>query len=381
MAVGETPRVKLSQYTPNDIPKWIGNGGATELGTYNGDMKKIDLKFVEVDGYLAAAAAGNLKANMRAVGPEDIQEDAVLTEHILDRQVDSPQIALLAVKDEHLDVGVISPEKIASYAADGTKGLTGDQIKHQTIKSEHLDPTFLGTLATTTSGLGLDTVFTRHIKDWVATPVGEDPPSGVTEGKIADGAVTTRKLEDYNSANSERQTGVTTAKIAALAVTKEKLADGAVVKEKVLDGALPINKITPSSIMPQPPINIGAITIADGGIIASIPAFTPTFNCWAHLTQDMAFTVGGGANADSTVSVGFTITQSTAGGSFVEINKGTARHSRIGTNTAYVNGSSNAWVQLTAGTEYSFRMMARNWSNSDPLVSTSGSFAMVLIPR
>lgn len=43
-----TPNLNLTLYEPDDSPKWVGNGSYQELGTYNGDMQKIDAAFDEI---------------------------------------------------------------------------------------------------------------------------------------------------------------------------------------------------------------------------------------------------------------------------------------------------------------------------------------------
>ena len=90
-------------------------------------------------------------------------------------------------------------------------------------------------------------------------------PGGVTNDKIADGAVNTGKMENSSVTNEKLANGcVTTEKMANSSVTNEKLANGSVTAEKMADGVIPTALPTPNALTAG-----DGLTITDGSFNGS----------------------------------------------------------------------------------------------------------------
>lgn len=167
-----TTNYQLSQFDGSDIPKWRGtsapNTNSPVLGTYNGDMKKIDNALTALDAaidgldadvlkkvagsilnsYLANGSVDALKLATDAVTEIKILARAVTRGKIALDAIDSTLIADLAVGDEHIKDDAIKERHLTSAI----------------VKPEHLHATAISTL---TSPVGAIVAF-----------AGEDAPAG-----------------------------------------------------------------------------------------------------------------------------------------------------------------------------------------------------------
>lgn len=166
--------LNLTQYEGGDVPKWIGTPTTqdpTPLGTYNGDMFKIDAAIEDL-----RTSVGNITpthfiprtSDGGTVVATDIGTGAVTTVKLetstsTSTGITTPKLANGAVTEPKLAVSAVGTNNIADYADPGTgnqvvhgitttkyadKSITGSKIALATIEAENLAPS-----ATTVIGI------------------------------------------------------------------------------------------------------------------------------------------------------------------------------------------------------------------------------------
>jgi hypothetical protein len=174
----------------------------------------------------------------------------------------------------------------------------------------------------------------------------------VTTAKIADGAVTTAKLETFTIAG----TGVTTAKIADGAITTAKILDGTIVAGDIANGAVTTDKIGTGTIIDgnisSNTISLGKIvTIGAGTILGNATAGTATVAtspCTAFGFQMLAATDNIGGR--SALGLGSMATQASTA---VDITGGTISGVTLSGASADLNTSTGLLSALKGGTGFS----------------------------
>jgi hypothetical protein len=165
--------------------------------------------------------------------------------------IGTEQIAKDAITAEKIKDGVITTEKLASDVEAFPKGPAGGDLK-----DNYPDPTIKDRAITSVKIADWDKktvnsetgITTDHIRDRAVTTdklasTIEAKPSGEAKGdlsgtypnpKIADGAVTSVKIKNWDSENPD-ETGIQNEHIAKDAITSEKLANNSVISAKIKD--------------------------------------------------------------------------------------------------------------------------------------------------
>ena len=162
-------------------------------------------------------------------------------------------------------------------AVDSVNGMTGAVVLKKLTANEGLSMSgedgYNGS-AEQTVGIAPGGVTNDKIADGAVTT--EKMANGsVTKDKIADGAVNTEKMANSSVTNEKLANGsVTTEKMANSSVTNEKLANGSVTAEKMADGVIPTALPTPNALTTGDGLNIttGSFNGSEAAILNIAPA-------------------------------------------------------------------------------------------------------------
>lgn len=160
-----TDKLKLTLYESNDIPQWIGGGNYKEIGTYNGDMQKIDEAYSSLNTkinetfnkvsyidntYLPKGPLVSSYIATGAVTTEKIADNAIINTKIENGAVTALKIAPNSISSEKIINQSITLDKIIS----GT--ITNDQLQDHSISAEKIisliNPTPVGSIILFPSG-------------------------------------------------------------------------------------------------------------------------------------------------------------------------------------------------------------------------------------
>jgi hypothetical protein len=151
-----------------------------------------------------------------------------------------------ALPDEPNDVGGLTAAQLkAKFDEAGNKLKTGINRLVDELNESESGVAASGVSFTRSAGVPAE-----NVQDAIENV--QSQISGISQGAVADGSITTAKLDDK---------AATTAKIDDLAVTSDKLANGAVTEDKILDGSVTLEKL--SSDARSPIITVGWEDVSD----------------------------------------------------------------------------------------------------------------------
>ena len=132
-----------------------------------------------------------------------IEDNAIITRHILDRNIERIKIAIKAISEEEIDDNAIIERTIKD------RNITSNKIAQKNILTEHLAE---------------QSIITTILADYVVTAI-----------KLADNSVTTRSIVNEN---------VTQEKLAINSVNESKIVDKNVTNRKIADNTIEIEKLS-----------------------------------------------------------------------------------------------------------------------------------------
>ncbi|QOR59847.1 tail fiber protein [uncultured phage cr271_1] len=154
-----------------------------------------------------------IKIALKAISEEEINDDAVIERTIKDRNVTSNKIAQENILTEHFAKKSVVTAILADYAVTAIK-LADNSVTTRTIVNENVTDTKLAN----------DAVTTRSISK-----------ESITQEKLANNSIATRSLIDEN---------VTKEKLAINSVSESKIVDKNVTNRKIADSTIEIEKLS-----------------------------------------------------------------------------------------------------------------------------------------
>ena len=159
--------------------------------------------WIPFSGVLESITFDYLKFKRDYASGKAIEDNAIITRHILDRNIERIKIALKAISEEEIDDDAIIERTIKD------RNITSNKIAKENIITEHF---------------AKKSVITDILVDYVITAV-----------KLADNSVTTRSIVNEN---------VTQEKLAAGSVSGPKIVDKNVTNSKIADNTIEIEKLS-----------------------------------------------------------------------------------------------------------------------------------------
>lgn len=159
--------------------------------------------WIPFSGVLESITFDYLKFKKDYASGKAIEDNAIITRHIFDRNIERIKIALKAISEEEIDDDAIIERTIKD------RNITSNKIAKENIITEHF---------------AKKSVITDILADYVITAV-----------KLADNSVTTRSIVNEN---------VTQEKLAAGSVSGPKIVDKNVTNSKIADNTIEIEKLS-----------------------------------------------------------------------------------------------------------------------------------------
>lgn len=193
--------------------------------------------WIPFSGVLESITFDYLKFKKDYASGKAIEDNAIITRHILDRNIERIKIALKAISEEEIDDDAIIERTIKD------RNITSNKIAQENILTEHFSK---------------KSVITAILADYAITAI-----------KLADNSVTARSIVNENVTDIKlANDAVTTRSISKESITKEKLADNSITTRSIIDEnitkeKLAINSVSESKIIDK---NITNRKIADDTI-------------------------------------------------------------------------------------------------------------------
>ena len=154
-------------------------------------------------GVLESITFDYLKFKRDYASGNALEDNAIITRHILDRNIERIKIALKAISEEEIDDGAVIERTIKD------RNVTSNKIAQENILTEHF---------------AKKSVITAILADYAVTAI-----------KLADNSVTTRTIVNEN---------VTQEKLAINSVNEPKIVDKNVTNRKIADNTIEIEKLS-----------------------------------------------------------------------------------------------------------------------------------------
>ena len=188
-------------------------------------------------GVLESITFDYLKFKKDYASGKAIEDNAIITRHILDRNIERIKIALKAISEEEIDDNAIIERTIKD------RNITSNKIAKENILTEHFAKksvitSILADYIITAIKLADNSVTTRSIAD-----------ENITDIKLANNAVTTRSIAQESIIEEKfANNSVSTRSLIDKSVTKEKLAENSVTESKIADNNITNRKIANNTI-------------------------------------------------------------------------------------------------------------------------------------
>ena len=188
-------------------------------------------------GVLESITFDYLKFKKDYASGKAIEDNAIITRHILDRNIERVKIALKAISEEEIDDNAIIERTIKD------RNITSNKIAKENILTEHFAKksvitSILADYIITAIKLADNSVTTRSIAD-----------ENITDIKLANNAVTTRSIAQESIIEEKfANNSVSTRSLIDKSVTKEKLAENSVTESKIADNNITNRKIANNTI-------------------------------------------------------------------------------------------------------------------------------------
>ena len=188
-------------------------------------------------GVLESITFDYLKFKKDYASGKAIEDNAIITRHILDRNIERIKIALKAISEEEIDDNAIIERTIKD------RNITSNKIAKENILTEHFAKksvitSILADYIITAIKLADNSVTTRSIAD-----------ENITDIKLANNAVTTRSIAQESIIEEKfANNSVSTRSLIDKSITKEKLAENSVTESKIADNNITNRKIANNTI-------------------------------------------------------------------------------------------------------------------------------------
>lgn len=159
--------------------------------------------WIPFSGVLESITFDYLKFKKNYASGKAIEDNAIITRHIFDRNIERIKIALKAISEEEIDDNAIIERTIKD------RNVTSNKIAKENILTEHL---------------AKKSIITDILTDYAVTAI-----------KLADNSVTTRSIVNEN---------VTQEKLAIDSVSEHKIVDKNVTNRKIADNTIEIEKLS-----------------------------------------------------------------------------------------------------------------------------------------
>lgn len=193
--------------------------------------------WIPFSGVLESITFDYLKFKRDYASGNALENNSIITSHILDRNIERIKIALKAISEEEIDDDAVIERTIKD------RNVTSNKIAQENILTEHF---------------AKKSVVTAILADYAVTAI-----------KLADNSVTTRSIVNENVTDVKlANNAVTTRSISKESITQEKLADNSIatrnlINENVTKEKLAINSVSESKIIDK---NVTNRKIADNTI-------------------------------------------------------------------------------------------------------------------
>lgn len=193
--------------------------------------------WIPFSGVLESITFDYLKFKKDYASGKTIEDNAIITRHILNRNIERIKIALKAISEEEIDDNAIIERTIKD------RNVTSNKIAKENILTEHLAKksvitSILADYIITAIKLADNSVTTRSIAD-----------ENITDIKLANNAVTTRSIAQESIIEEKfANNSVSTRSLIDKSVTKEKLAENSVTESKIADNNITNRKIANNTI-------------------------------------------------------------------------------------------------------------------------------------
>lgn len=193
--------------------------------------------WIPFSGVLESITFDYLKFKKDYASGKAIEDNAIITRHVLNRNIERIKIALKAISEEEIDDNAIIERTIKD------RNVTSNKIAKENILTEHLAKksvitSILADYIITAIKLADNSVTTRSIAD-----------ENITDIKLANNSVTTRSIAQESIIEEKfANNSVSTRSLIDKSVTKEKLAENSVTESKIADNNITNCKIANNTI-------------------------------------------------------------------------------------------------------------------------------------
>ena len=193
--------------------------------------------WIPFSGVLESITFDYLKFKKDYASGKAIEDNAIITRHILNRNIERIKIALKAISEEEIDDNAIIERTIKD------RNITSNKIAQENILTEHFAKksvitSILADYIITAIKLADNSVTTRSIAN-----------ENVTDIKLANNAVTTRSIAQESIIEEKfANNSVSTRSLIDKSITKEKLAENSVTESKIADNNITNRKIANNTI-------------------------------------------------------------------------------------------------------------------------------------